>query len=610
MGRTFTLALQNDTNGFIQVASMSRHFLGFHGATDLPNSGEEWVSPQWLADQHLPAYRSLMVDGNAEAVMCSCNTLRVGPGDGSAGGIPACVHPLLYDVLRNRWNSSALVQADNEAIFPMWQDHHYFKTLEDAVVGALKAGVYAVDSGGGAAIVAALSDALGNGTVSMAQVDAMVQRQFEMRLRVGEFDTDNPRNPFRGPHDAAQLDGPAHRALAREAVQKGATLLRNEAPPGAAGGRRLLPLAAAPPATIAVIGPWADAGSTRGDYGCYTPSYFGNYAATTSVTSTILAALREEFGASANISYALGADPYDAASPTGIADAAALAGASQLTVLVLGLGCGIEAEGRDRPFLYLPAVQDALLAAVSGAVRRGGGALLLVTVSANVIDLDAALADAWVQLFLPGEEAGHGFVDVAVGRVSPSGRLPLTGYANEYLDVAGPTADFNMVSATTGVGRTYRFADRIPAGLVKLPFGFGLSYSSFQYGALAVAYAPGASAVNVTFTVANVGSFSPAREVVQLYIRVPSVPGLVTPTLQLRSFTAVTLSAGDAPTQVSLPLPFPGAFTTTLVDGSYMVTGGSYAVFVGGGQPVPSGSPNGNVLMGSVTLPPMTAGEF
>lgn len=188
-----------------------------------------------------------MVDGNAEAVMCSCNTLRVGPGDGSAGGIPACVHPLLYDVLRNRWNSSALVQADNEAIFPMWQDHHYFKTLEDAVVGALKAGVYAVDSGGGAAIVAALSDALGNGTVSMAQVDAMVQRQFEMRLRVGEFDTDNPRNPFRGPHDAAQLDGPAHRALAREAVQKGATLLRNEAPPGAAGGRRLLPLAAAPP---------------------------------------------------------------------------------------------------------------------------------------------------------------------------------------------------------------------------------------------------------------------------------------------------------------------------------------------------------------------------
>jgi beta-glucosidase len=274
MGVAFTRALQNETNGFLQVASMARHFLGFHGATDLPNAGEEWVTPQWLADQHLPAYRALMVDANSEAVMCSCNTLRVGPGDGPAGGIPACVHPLLYDVLRNRWNSSALVQADNEAIFPMWQEHHYFKTLEDAVVGALDAGVYAVDSGGGAAIVAALSAALGNGTITMAQVDAMVQRQFEMRLRVGEFDTGNPANPFAGPYDASQLDGAAHRALAREAVQKSATLLRNEAPPGAAaGGVRLLPLASAtPPVSIAVIGPWADAGSTRGNYGCYTPS--------------------------------------------------------------------------------------------------------------------------------------------------------------------------------------------------------------------------------------------------------------------------------------------------------------------------------------------------
>jgi len=278
-------------------------------------------------------------------------------------------------------------------------------------------------------------------------------------------------------------------------------------------------------------------------------------------------------------------------------------------VLALGLGCQIESEGLDRPFLTLPQVQDELLAAVSGAVRRAGGALLLVTVSANVIDVDAALADAWVQLFLPGEETGHAFVDVAVGRVSPSGRLPLTGYANEYLDVAGPTADFNMVSATTGVGRTYRFADRIPAGMVKLPFGFGLSYATFSYGALAVgAFAPGAATINVTFSVANAGGFSPAREVAQLYVRPPPVAGLVTPTLQLRGFTVLTLSAGAAPTLVTLALPFPGAFTTTQLDGSYAVTGGEYQLFVGGGQPVPGGSPNGNVLQGAVTLPPMALG--
>ena len=606
MGRTFTLALQNKTNGFLQVASMSRHFLGFHGATDLPNSGEEWVAPQWLADQHLPAYRALMVDGGAEAVMCSCNTLRVGPGDGAAGGIPACVHPLLYDILRARWNSSALVQADNEAIFPMFQDHHYYATLQDAVVGALRAGVAAVDSGGGGQIVAALGHALGNGSVTEAQVDAMVARQMLMRLRVGEFDTDTPANPFRLPYDEAMLDGPEHRALAREAVVKSAALLRNAAPPGGGGARALLPLAAAP-ASIAVVGPWADAGNTRGGYGCTTPDYLGNYAASVSSVSTILAAVREEYGAASNVTFAPGSLPYAPISPTGIAEAAALARASELTILALGLGCGVETEGVDRPDLYLPAAQDALLAAVSAAARAGGGALLLVTVSANVIDLDEALADAWLQLFIPGEEAGRGLLDLVAGRASPSGRLPLTLYANEYLRVAGPTADFNMVSAATGVGRTYRFADRVPAGLIKKPFGFGLSYTAFRYSGLVVGgFTPGAALVNVSFLVQNVGAFSPAREVVQAYVAVPGVAGLATPVLQLRAFAVVALAAGAPPTPVTLALPFPAAFLTTAEDGSAGVTGGAYGVHVGGGQPIPGGGPS-NFLSGEVTLPPQQA---
>ena len=150
MAVTYTRTLQNRSadHPFMQTASMARHYLGFHGASDLPNAGEEWVSPQWLADMHLPSYEgefvgkfvpptlasqthpaalgsflfsssfpsAQMVEGQAEGIMCSCNTLRVGPGDGSAGGIPACVHPLLYEILRERWNSSALVQMDNEAL--------------------------------------------------------------------------------------------------------------------------------------------------------------------------------------------------------------------------------------------------------------------------------------------------------------------------------------------------------------------------------------------------------------------------------------------------------------------------------------------------------------
>jgi beta-glucosidase-like glycosyl hydrolase len=593
MAVTYTRTLQNRSaqHPFMLTASMTRHYLGFHGATDLPNSGEEWVSAQWLADMHLPSYEAQMVEAQAEGIMCSCNTLRVGPGDGSAGGIPACVHPLLYDVLRNRWNSSALVQMDNEALYPMFQDHHYFPTLGAAIVGALDAGVVAIDSGQGAPILAELAALVEAGDVSEAQVDAFALRTFLLRFRLGEFDSHNPLNPYARAWDESLLDGPEHRALAREAVTKSVALLKNS------GG--FLPLAAAPK-QVAVIGPWGACTDASGSYGC-NMCMFGNYAATTSVASGVLDALREEVGASSNVTFAQGTDPYALSSPTGIADAAALAAASDLTILVLGLGCDIETESHDRPFLRLPQVQDELLAAV-GLAKRPGAKLLLVTVSANVIDLDAEAADAWLQAFLPGEEAGHGLMDLIFGRASPSARLPLTLYADEYLQVCGPTADFNMVSAATGVGRTYRFADRIPEGLVKAQFGFGLSYSRFTYSALAATVLANSS-VSVSVTVANSGGFSPAREVVQLYVSVPSVAGLVTPLRALRGFSVATLASG-APQTLSFVLAYPDAFLTTAVDGSRAVTGGVYAIAVSGHQEDDAlGAAQSNVVKTTVALP-------
>jgi len=228
---------------------------------------------------------------------------------------------------------------------------------------------------------------------------------------------------------------------------------------------------------------------------------------------------------------------------------------------------------------------------------------VLVTVSANVADVDDEQVDAWLQLFIPGEEGGHGLADVLFGRAAPSGRLPLTVYANEYLDVSGPTADFNMVSASTGVGRTYRFADRIPAGLIRRRFGFGLSYTTFTYAGLAAAVNADAS-VTLTFNVSNAGAFPLAREVVQAYVAVPAVPGLVTPLRALRAFAVVELAAHAAPTPVTLTLPYPAAFLTTGADGAAAVTGGDYAIAVGGHQPDdPDGEAQSNTLTTVVTLP-------
>lgn len=595
MAVTFTRALQNrsDAHPFMLTASMTRHYLGFHGATDLPNAGEEFVTPQWLADMHLPSYEAQVVEAEAEGIMCSCNTLRVGPGDGSAGGIPACVHPLLYDILRNRWNSSALVQMDNEALYPMFQDHHYYPDLGAAIVGALTAGVVAIDSGMGADIEAELTRQITSGNVTEAMVDAFALRTFLMRFRVGEFDTHNPANPYAREWDESVIDGPEHRALAREAVTKTSALLKNS------GG--FLPLStSSAPKQVAVVGPWAACDDTSGSYGC-NMCYLGNYATSTSVVSNVLDALKEDIGHSSNITFAQGSLPYAVSGPTGIADAAALAAASDLTILVLGLGCEIETEGIDRPFLTLPPVQDQLLAAV-GLAKRPGARLLLITVSANVIDLDASNADAWFQAFIPGEEAGHGLMDLIFGRASPSARLPLTLYANEYIAVSGPTADFNVVSEATGIGRTYRFADKIPKELIKMQFGFGISYSTFSYASLTATILANNS-VSVSVVVTNTGTFSPAREVVQVYVSVPSVAGLVTPLRALRGFQIATLASGS-PQSVSFLLAYPDAFLTTALDGSRSVTGGAYAIAVSGHQEDDAnGATQSNVVKTTVAIP-------
>ena len=213
------------------------------------------------------------------------------------------------------------------------------------------------------------------------------------------------------------------------------------------------------------------------------------------------------------------------------------------------------------------------------------------------------------------------------GRLSPSGRLPLTVYRHAYLDIIEPLNMFALVTKQ-GTGRTYRYANYgAAAETILFFFGHGLSYSSFTYSALSLSLvtpAPGPGAppeaglVTVSVSVQNTGSVA-ASEVVQIYVSVPrdsaanaSVGGAPIPQLALQFFTKLLmLQPGAAPTVVTTTLPI-NAFRSTTVEGDRVVTGGTYTVSAAGHMPGdPTDGPgvagSSNELSATVVLPVMGA---
>jgi len=258
------------------------------------------------------------------------------------------------------------------------------------------------------------------------------------------------------------MDGPAHRALAREAAGKSTVLLENRGSSSSSssssgsgsgsGSGSTLPLSALPP-RVAVIGPFAHCTDRTGDYGCHERdypnlqcSYGHSYSGTTSAVNTVLLAAQAEAagapGGAVVVQSTLGSGINTPAGAGGLAQAANLTAWADLVVLVVGVGC-MEGEGRDRANLTLSAAQAALVEAVSAAMAPTAK-LLVAVASAGGVDLVVPRADALLQIFYNGEETGSGLWDVIMGRLSPSARMPETVYAWQYLGLVAPEINFNV----------------------------------------------------------------------------------------------------------------------------------------------------------------------
>ena len=494
------------------VHATLKHFVGYSNSRAGRNFAPVHAGGREVADVLLVPFEMAILDGNARSVMSSYTEID---------GVPVAADPsLITGVLRELWGFDGTVVADYFGVAFLRLLHHIADDLGEAAGLALTAGVD-IELPTGDAYTAPLAEAVRAGRVDESLVDRAVLRVLHQKLELGLLDATFDDEP----PSTVELDSAQHRALAAKLAEESVVLLRNDG---------VLPLSAE--RRIAVIGPNAD--RTGALFGCYSflnhvlPQHPGVEPGVD--VPTVLEALRAEFG---DVPFSVGC-AVDDDDRSGLDAAVAAATAAEVAALVMGdqaglFGRGTVGEGCDRDDLELPGVQRELVEAVLATGTPT--VLVLLTGRPYAVDWAMQRCAAVVQAFFPGEEGAGAVAGVLSGRINPSGKLPVS------LPRSAGAQPYSYLHPALGEGdEVTNLASTPPA-----PFGFGLSYTTFTYGALAVLdEVPTDGAIPVTVRVTNTGSVA-GDDVVQLYGH--DVVGSVTrPVAQLLGYRRVHLRPGES----------------------------------------------------------------
>lgn len=489
-----------------------------------------------LREVDFPPFLAAIREGGARSIMTSYN---------SWDGTPCSMHPrLLTDILKGEWGFGGFVISDACSVGGAFSLHLTADSYPESGRQAWAAGldvVFQTEIGHAALFEPAILE----GRVGAARVDDAVRRVLRAKFELGLFEA-----PDVDPDEAARVNGaPEHRALARRAARESVVLLKN-----AAGA---LPLKAeGGPRVIAVIGP--DAVEAR----------LGGYSRPAGGEVSLLDGVRERAARTgATVRYAAGCGRTGGAGSEGegaIEAAVRLARGAGLAIVAAGLE---EGEARDRSDIRLPGRQAEMIRRVAAT----GTPTVVVLYGGSAIAMSDWLeaADAVLLAWYPGEEGGRAVADVLWGDADPGGRLPIT------FPLA--VGQLPLVYNHKPTGRFDGYLDL--TGDPLFPFGFGLSYTEFAYGDLAIepaAVAPAGTA-RVSCRVTNTGARAGA-EVVQLYVR-DKLASAVRPVLELKGFRKVALAAGES-TMVTFEL---GPDELSMLDAAMrrVVEPGAFEVRVG-----------------------------
>lgn len=535
---------EEDAQGFMKVATTIKHYL-YGTSTGGVNQASMLGGPNHIYNILALPYINVLKKVMPASVMPSYATID---------GVPAHSNSyLLQDLLRDQFGFDGVIVSDADAIAMLYLTHHTATTLNDAGIKSLAAGVELELAIG---FPTGFESLVGNSSIKsvVANVNQAVSRILDLKFKLGLFDKSLEADT----KALKTLRNQKHLKVNEQISSESIVLLKNDG---------VLPLDSA--TKVAVLGPLASVINT-GTYAAWTNKENGN--------NTFLDAIQDEFGTE-NVEYVQGVDIVDT-DDADIDSAVAAAEAAGLAIIVLGsvavgwedslVGDRTDGEGNTHASLKLPGRQEELLKAVTAT----GVPTVLILTGGQAFELydTAQDAKAILHCFHSGEMTGRALVDIITGRVNPSAKLTITFLARSEVNPVYYNREQSDWQGAGAIQFPYLEKNYL------YPFGYGLSYTTFEFtnARLGKSTYGTKDTVSVTVTVSNTGKMD-GKEVVQVYFK-QNVAPLSLPIKRLIGFAKVYIAAGESKTvEIKIPVKELGYW----LDGDYRVDKGTYQFYVG-----------------------------
>ena len=539
MGTAFVKGMQGNNPALLKTSACAKHFAVHSGPEANRHFFNALVDEKDLRETYLYAFKKL-VDAGVESVMCGYNRLN---------GEPCCTSPtLLQNILRNEWKFKGHIVTDCWALEDIWMRH---KSLPNSVAVAAEAIKNGINLDCSNLLQDDVMNAINQKLLTDTEINNALKKILETQVKLGFYN--NPsKSPF-AKYGEDSVSNAYHINLARKMAAQSMVLLKND--------KNILPLDKKKYGAYMVVGPNAAS----------LDALLGNYHGVSAKAVNFVEGITAAVDAGARVEYDQGCDYEDTTRFGGIWAASN----ADVTIAVVGYTPVYEGEegdaflashGGDKKNIELPASHIAYLK----ALRKGTKTPLIVVITAGSAVNVAAIepyADAIIYAWYSGEQGGNALADILFGKTSPSGKLPVTFY-NSLSDI--PAYDnYDMK------GRTYRYFK----GNVQYPFGYGLSYTNFQYSFEQEPAKTYSLKNNITFTlkIKNTGKYD-GDEVIQAYIQYPELERM--PLKELKGYKKIHLKAGEE-SSVSFSIPLNELLKWDIHKKKWQLYPGNYSIFIG-----------------------------